>query len=184
FHELLLLEREDLSAHEPRDREPRDETERDEDAEETARGLVELSDEGEERSLWLVQYRAQVRDNDDDEEQAWEGEEHVDGAHHERVDPAAEVARGEPERNTDHQHDEHVDERHRERDPAPVEEPAELIAAELVGPEEMRCARTEIGALEVLPVERVRREGAGEQCDDDQQDDKDEAHNRRAVPRP
>ena len=72
----------------------------------------------------------------DDGEREHDGGKGVDGVEHEQqriVHPARPVARQHPEHQPREEPDRHRDRRHLQRDPAPVEDPGQGVAAELVG---------------------------------------------------
>ena len=161
--ELLLAQREEGAAHDPGEARPEEEREDDRDA-----LRIALAD--------VHRDRQQHREARQRQHQVGQPHQHV-------VDPAAEVAADRADRRADHGREQRDDERHPERRPQAVDDPAERVAAEEVGAEEVVALRRrrERDAEEVRLVEGVRREEVGEDRDDAEEEQDDQAAHRQPV---
>src|SRR5437016_5575253 len=99
----------------------------------------------------------------DREEEARDAEEDVHHAVDDVVPGAAEVARREPEHAADGHRDADRDRGDVEGDPRAVDDPAQDVPAEPVGPEERLRSGRGLDQVEVLLVGRAGREAAGEE---------------------
>src|SRR6266478_4913610 len=99
----------------------------------------------------------------DREEEARDAEEDVHHAVDDVVPGAAEVARREPEHAADGHRDADRDRGDVEGDPRAVDDPAQNVPAEPVGPEERLRPGRRLDQVEVLLVGRAGREAAGEE---------------------
>jgi hypothetical protein len=149
-HELLLLDRERLAAHQARVGGPQEKDDHDDDVRERR-----LEDDGQQ----------------DGDEDAGQREGDVDQAHEQRVDPAAEEPREQADEGAGGAGKRDADDRHGERDARAVQQPAQRVPAVAVGAERMpgpgalephrRRESLAEGALE----RRARREPRGEEPD-------------------
>jgi hypothetical protein len=94
------------------------------------------------------------RENDHEQE-VGNREHHVHDLHERRVHTPPEVAGDEPERHADAQHQDLAQESHGQRDPGPVEEPAQDVPAETVRPQNEARARRGVDGVGVLGGEGV-----------------------------
>ena len=122
--ELGLLERQHLPADEPADGDPAGQADGHEDEQQAVHRLAEGGLAEDDRQQ-------------DDEEQVREGVDDVGEPHQEVVRAAAEPAGGRAERHADGQDDDLDDDRHGHADARPVEEPAEQVAPDLVGAQDV-----------------------------------------------
>ena len=117
--EFLLLDRQRLAAHDPRHGQPFHRADGDEQQEEVA---------------------VEDHHQDDDEEDEGQGIKHVDEAHHQFVDPAAEIARRGAIGDADQKADQRGDEADGERDARAVERAHQKVAADGIRAEPVRAA--------------------------------------------
>ena len=168
--------------------------------------MITPSTEDPERDV--VEARADRRRQRDDEEQRGERHRDLGDARDDRVDPAAEVARGRPEQDADDHHEERREDGDLERDLRPVQQAQELVPAERVGGAEheqrlLLLARERVVVRHVRPrpdgeelvVDRVGadedlvrpvaepllRERRADEGGEDQEDDDDRAADREPV---
>ena len=117
--------------------------------------------------------RAQDRGDGERQDQQREGEQDVHHPLEEKVDLAAAVRADDAQEGAERAPRERGDEAHEERDARPVHDPAQHVAAELVGPEPVLRARTHelravVAHVGVVGRERVREEGDEQHGQDDQ----------------
>ena len=144
FHELLLAQREELSADEARHRHPAQPTDHDDDQNEHA-GF------GAERFL---QRLAKEIDEQEQQGKAGETEEQVRDAHQRVVHGAPRVAGRGADEDTHGDGDQHGRHADGERDPAAVEHAGQHVLPQVIGAERMRPRRPFQLGLEVDLVDR------------------------------
>ena len=123
-HVVVLLERDDLAAHDARRREPGRDGQRDDHRPEV---------DG-----------AEDRERDDRERQVRQAVEGVEDAHQPVVEPAADEARDRAVEDADHHDRDGGGEADPDRDPAAERRAQEQVAAELIGAERMRPGRRQV----------------------------------------
>ena len=127
--------------------------------------------------------RAEVDGGDEQDGEAGNREEQVGDAHEDVVDVAAVEAGDRADRRPDRRREERDEDRDPERRADAVDDPAQVVAPELVGAEDvpalerrrLREAGRRIDVLEVDLVEAVRRDLLREDRDEREQDQDDEA---------
>src|SRR5207249_12208719 len=143
--ELLLAERQELGAHQARDRHP-------------AQAPDDRDDQDEYASLRAERLPQRVAEEVDDQQQQGEPrerQEHVGDAHQRVVDLAAHEPRRRANRGPDRDRDQHRRDPHGERDAASIEHARQQILAEVVGAERVAPGRALELGLEVDFVDRV-----------------------------
>src|SRR5262249_55973883 len=81
--------------------------------------------------------RAERGHDEDREDDAWERHQDVDNPHDRVIDGATEETRDQPDNRTDTSRDGDRDQSHRERDARAINDPAQDIAPQFIGAEEM-----------------------------------------------
>src|SRR5579859_6936185 len=158
--EFLVLQAQGLAAHDHGDGQPQERADRDQNRFDAA---------------------AQHHGQHDDEEQERQAVEHVDDAHHDRVDGTAEEAGDGTVADADDDRDDGREHADQQRRPAALEHAREQVAAEIVGAEDVpaREGRRNRDAVEIrlVGIERQHEwpEGAG-QHDQGEHDQADHGH--------
>ena len=109
----------------------------------------------------VLDARAERGGEGERQHQAREGQEDVGDAHQHGVDPAAEISRGQPDREADRHHDDRDQGDDGQRDARAEEDARVDVAAELVGAERMRGRHRLQPVLEHLGWRRRDRRTAG-----------------------
>ncbi len=111
-----------------------------------------------------------------------EGEQHIEGAHDDLIDPAAEIGGQQAEHQADHHRAQRRHDSDQKRDARAPEEPGKNIASVTVGTEhKTTVARWRIAHRVHRLVGFVRTEIGGEDRDDDDDEEEDQRDDRRAV---
>src|SRR5262245_710551 len=143
LHELLLAQREELRADEPRHRHP-------------AQPADDGHDQDEHADLGAERRSQHITKQVDHQQKEWklgQGQEQIGDAHERVVDGASEVPGGSPDHDADREGDEHRGDADRERDTAAIEHASQEVLAEVVRSERMRPRGTPELRLEVDVVD-------------------------------
>ncbi len=122
----------------------------------------------------VVQVGTEQAGHGQGQDERGEREEGVHGPHHHDVDPAPYEAGHQGQRQGQHQRSPHDLEGGPQRRPGAEDEPAEHVAAEVVGAEPVRPRRPGVDAQEILHVGSVGGEQGGGDGHEDHADDEDE----------
>ncbi len=121
----------------------------------------------------------------DDQYVKREGDQHVDDAHHDGIEPAAAIAGQRPDNRAETKRENDGQDAYPQVSPGRPDQSRELVAPELVGTEEVFGRKAAQYVVEVLVVGLVRAYERGEHCHQHQrQRDGAAGYQRRAVPRP
>src|SRR5262245_4502804 len=164
LHELLLAQREELRAHEPRHRHP-------------AQPADDGHDQDEDTDLGAEHGSKGIAKQIDHQQQQWklgQGQKQIRDAHERVVHGASELPGGSPDHDADRDGDEHRGDADRERDTAAIEHASQQVLAEVIRAERMRPRgaaelRLEIDVIDGHSIHR----GAG-----DDRHDHGEEHDR------
>jgi hypothetical protein len=131
------------------------------------------------RDHQVVDPRSPCRHDRHCQQHAGEGEHDVHQPHRERVDDAAGEAGDETEQTPERHPDQGCEHADRERNPGPVNDPAQHVATKLIGPERVRTAGSEAHLLQVAGGRirgrhEPRRDGTKREQQEKEQTDRNE----------
>ena len=129
-----------------------------------------------------VEARGEHRDDHDEHDQHGHGQEEVPPRGQHPVDPPPAIARKHPESGTEDHRDGGGESGGQERRAPAIEDAAERVAAELVGPEEVVQPRTGEHGVEVVRIGRVRRQPGRQRAGPDDPDHEDQRDERDRPP--